>query len=91
MGVPIVVHKMFQTFDVRVVAERVINSLAEVRGERELRVARTTKRPKTARTIDEYLRTSWDTANSLHQELVRDVEPDKIEDRLRKVVQEKKG
>ncbi|KAI0278663.1 hypothetical protein BC826DRAFT_1083682 [Russula brevipes] len=83
----IVVCKMFQTFDVRVAAERVINSLAEVRGERE--GSKDDKAAKTARPR-RVPRTSWVSANSLHQELIRDVEPDKIEDRLRKIVREKK-
>ena len=85
----IVVRKILQTFnEVSTAADRVIKRLAEVRG--------TTKgsiddnAAKTAGTIDEYLKTSWHSAASLHQELIHDVDPDKIEDRVRGIMQEKK-
>ncbi|KAI0286507.1 hypothetical protein BC826DRAFT_972564 [Russula brevipes] len=57
----------------------VINRLADVHREREREGSKDDKVAKTVRTVDEYLRTSWVSANFLHPKLIRDVEnKDKI-------------
>jgi hypothetical protein len=85
----IVVRRILQTFDeVGAVADRVIKGLAEVRGSTV--GSDDDNAAKTAGTIDEYLKTSWHSAASLHQELIRDVDPDNVEDRVRNIMQEKK-
>lgn len=84
----IVVRKTLQTSQVRDAAKDVIDNLASVTGETE--GSDDEKAAKTAVTIDAYLKKSWDSANSLHKELILPVETDELEDRLRKIVQEKK-
>jgi hypothetical protein len=86
----IVVRRVLQTFDeVGNAADRVINSLAKVRGVTE--GSKDENAAKTARTLNEYLKTSWKSAASLHQELICDVDPDNVEDRVRNIMQEKKS
>ena len=86
----IVVRRVLQTFDeVGSAADRVIKSLAKVRGVTE--GSKDEKAAKTARTLNEYLKTSWNSAASLHQELICDVDPDNVEDRVRNIMQEKKS
>ena len=84
----IVVHKTLQAPEVSSAAEDVIKCLAGVRGERYGR--NSDKAVKTAVTIDEYLKTCWNSADSLHHELIRDVDSDTAEERLRNTVQTKK-
>jgi hypothetical protein len=82
----IVMRRILQTFEeVGTAADRVIKSLAEVRGETE--GSYDDNAAKTARTIDESLKESWRSADSLHQEL-RDVDR---EDRIRTIMQDKKA
>lgn len=86
----IVVRRVLQTFDeVGSAADRVIKGLAKVRGVTE--GSQDENAAKTARTLNEYLKTSWNSAASLHQELIRDVDPDNVEDRVRNIMQEKKS
>jgi hypothetical protein len=85
----IVVQKMLQTRKVSDAAEKVIGHLAKVSGEREDLRSNDEMAAKTAGTIDEYLKASWNSADSLHKELVRHLETEKPEDRLRKIVREK--
>ncbi|KAF8498236.1 hypothetical protein F5888DRAFT_233480 [Russula emetica] len=86
----IVVRKVLQTFDeVGSAANRVINGLAKVRGVTES--SKDENAAKTARTLNEYLKTSWKSAASLHQELICDVDPDNVDDRVRHIMQEKKS
>jgi hypothetical protein len=86
----IVVRKVLQTFDeVGSAANRVINGLAKVRGVTES--SKDENAAKTARTLNEYLKTSWNSAASLHQELICDVDPDNVDDRVRHIMQEKKS
>jgi hypothetical protein len=81
----IVVRETLQALEVRDAAEDVIKCLAKVRGERcGSNVA--DNAVKTAVTIDEYLKTCWDSADSLHKELIGDVDSDTAEERLRYVV-----
>lgn len=83
----IVMSRILQTFDeVGTAADRVIKSLAEVRGATE--GSNDDNAAKTARTIDGYLKESWRLADSLHQEL-RDVDQDNVEDRVRTIMQDK--
>lgn len=85
----IVVRRVLQTFDeVGSAADRVIKSLAKVRGVTEGN--KDENAVKTARTLNEYMKKSWNSAASLHQELVCDVDPDNVEDRVRNIMQEKK-
>jgi hypothetical protein len=86
----IVVRRVLQTFDeVGSAADRVIKGLAKVRGVTE--GSKDENAAKTARTLNEYLKTSWNSAASLHQELICDVDPDNVEDRVRSIMQEKKS
>jgi hypothetical protein len=86
----IVVRRVLQTFDeVGSAADRVIKGLAKVRGVTE--GSKDENAAKTARTLNEYLKTSWNSAASLHQELICDVDPDNVEDRVRNIMQEKKS
>jgi len=86
----IVVRRVLQTFDeVGSAADCVIKGLAKVRGVTE--GSKDENAAKTARTLNEYLKTSWNSAASLHQELIRDVDPDNVEDRVRTIMQEKKS
>lgn len=86
----IVVRRVLQTFDeVGTAADRVINGLAKVRGVTE--GSKDENAAKTARTLNEYLKKSWKSAASLHQELICDVDPDNVEDRVRNIMQEKKS
>ena len=84
----IVVRETLQALEVRDAAEDVINCLAEVRGERY--GSNADKAAKTAVTIDEYLKTCWNSADSLHRELIRDADSDTAEDRLRNIVRKHK-
>jgi hypothetical protein len=85
----IVVRETLQAFEVRDAAKDVINCLAEVRGERYGSDGdeAADEAARTAVTIDEYLKTCWNSADSLHQELIRDVDSDTAEERLRTIVQ----
>ena len=83
----IVVRKTLQTSRVRDAAKDVIHNLANVAGETE--DSDDEKAAKTAVTIDACLKKSWDSANSLHDELILPVETDELEKRLRKIVQDK--
>jgi hypothetical protein len=86
----IVVRRVLQTFDeVGSAADRVIKGLAKVRGVTE--GSKDENAAKTARTLNEYLKTSWNSAASLHRELICDVDPDNVEDRVRNIMQEKKS
>ncbi|KAI0274159.1 hypothetical protein BGY98DRAFT_94197 [Russula aff. rugulosa BPL654] len=86
----IVVRRVLQTFDeVASAADRVIKGLAKVRGVTERSTDENAA--KTARTLNEYLKTSWKSAASLHQELICDVDPNNVEDRVRDIMQEKKS
>lgn len=77
----IVMSRILQTFgEVGTAADRVIKSLAEVRGPTDGNYY--DNAAKTARTIDGCLKESWRLADSLHQEL-RDVDQDNVEDRVR--------
>ena len=86
----IVTRRILQTFDeVGTAADLVIRRLAEVRGVTEGTSSIDDNAAKTVGTIDEYLRASWDSANSLHKELIRDADQ-RVEDRVRNIMQEKK-
>ena len=85
----IVVRKALETYQVRSAAKHVINRLAEVSGERE--GSNDEKAAKIVGTINKHLKTGWDSAASLHKELKRNLETEKPEDRLRKIVQEKEN
>ena len=86
----IVVRRVLQTFDeVGSAADRVIKGLAKVRGVTE--GSKDENAAKTARTLNEYVKTSWNSAASLHQELIGEVDPDNVEDRVRNIMQEKKS
>ncbi len=86
----IVVRRVLQTFDeVGTAADRVINALAKVRGVTE--GAKDENATKTAKTLSIYLRASWNSAASLHQELIRNVDPGNVEDRVRNIMEEKKS
>ena len=89
----IVVRRVLQTFDeVGTAADRVIKGLAKVRGVTEGSKDKIHENAaKTARTLNEYLKTSWDSAASLRQELIRDVDPDNVEDRVRDIMQKKES
>jgi hypothetical protein len=84
----IVVQNTLQALEVRSAAEDVIDCLARVRGERY--GSNADKAAKTAVTIDEYLKTCWNSADSLHHELIRDVDSDTAEERLRNIVRTNK-
>ena len=86
----IVVRRVLQTFDeVSSAADRVIKGLAKVRGVIEGRTDENAV--KTTRTLDDYLKKSWKSAASLHQELICDMDPDNVEDRVRNIMHEKKS
>ena len=89
----IVVRRVLQTFDeVGTAADRVIKGLAKVRGVTEGSKDKIHENAaKTARTLNDYLKTSWDSAASLRQELIRDVDPDNVEDRVRDIMQKKES
>jgi hypothetical protein len=80
----IAVRKMLQTSAVHDAAQRVISCLADVRGEKEGDPDDVAA--KTAETIDKYLKTGWDSALTLHQELTREVEPERTEDRFHEIM-----
>ena len=84
----IVVRRVLQTSQVRIAADRVIDGLANVRG---VKGSKDENAAKTSRTLNEYLTKSWNSAASLHQELIRDVDPVNVEDRVRNIMQEKKS
>ncbi len=85
----IVVRKVLQTSQVRTAADRVIDGLANVRG--VIEGSKDENAAKTSRTLNEYLTKSWNSAASLHQELIRDVDPVNVEDRVRKIMKEKES
>lgn len=80
----IAVRKMLQTPVVRDAAQRVISCLADVRGEKDS--SPDDVAAKTVVTIDQYLKTGWDSALTLHWELTREVEPDRTEERFQEIV-----
>ena len=85
----IVVHRVLHTFgEVGATADLVIKDLAKVRGVAE--GSEDENATKTTRILDEYLKRSWNSATSLRQELISDVDPDGVEDRVRNIMQEKK-
>jgi hypothetical protein len=83
----IVVRRMLNTSQVRDAAKQVINCLAEVSGERD--GSNDEKAAKTAGTINKHLKAGWDSADSLHEELIPRLEEVELEDRLREIVREK--
>ena len=89
----IVVRRVLQTFDeVGTAANCVIKGLAKMSevtegSEDEIHE----NAAKTTRILDEYLKRSWDSAASLRRELIRDVDTDGEEDRVRNIMQEKKS
>ena len=86
----IVVHRVLQTFDeVRTAADRVIESLATVRGVTE--GSKDENAAKTTRTLDRYLKTSWISSDILRQELIGDIDPVNVEDRVRGIMKEKES
>jgi len=84
----IAVRKMLQTSAVHDAAQRVISCLADVRGEKDSDPDDVAA--KTAGTIDQYVKTGWDAALTLHQELTREVEPDRTEERFHEVMSSNK-
>jgi Family of unknown function (DUF6535) len=84
----IAVRKMLQAPSVHDAAQRVISCLADVRGEKDS--GPDDVAAKTVVTIDQYLKTGWDSALTLHLELTREVEPDKTEERFQEIVRSNK-
>ncbi|KAH9967794.1 hypothetical protein BJV74DRAFT_799460 [Russula compacta] len=84
----IAVKKVLQTAAVSDAAQRVISCLAAVRGEKDGNADDVAA--KTVGTIDQYLKSGWDSALTLHFELTREVEPDKAEKRLHEIMQNNK-
>jgi Family of unknown function (DUF6535) len=85
----IAVRKMLQAPAVHNAAQRVISCLADVRGEKD--GGPDDVAAKTVVTIDQYLKTGWDSALTLHLELTREVEPDKTEERFQEIVRSNKA
>jgi hypothetical protein len=79
---------MLQAPSVHDAAQRVISCLADVRGEKDS--GPDDVAAKTVMTIDQYLKTGWDSALTLHLELTREVEPDKTEERFQEIVSSNK-
>ena len=85
----ITVHKLLQTSAVHDAAQRVISCLADVlseEGDDPEDVA-----AKTAATIDQYMKTGWDAALTLHRELTREVEPNRAEEQFNEIMFSNKG
>ena len=80
----ITVHKMLQTSAVHDAAQRVISCLADGLGEEDGDPEDVAA--MAAATIDQYMKTGWDAALTLHQELTREVEPDRAEERFREIM-----
>ena len=80
----ITVRKMLRTSAVHDAAQRVVSRLADVRGEKDGNPDDVAT--KTAGTIDQYLKTGWDSALTLHQELTCEVEPDRTEERFKEIM-----
>ncbi|KAI9507957.1 hypothetical protein F5148DRAFT_1200860 [Russula earlei] len=80
----IAVRKMLQTPAVHDAAQRIIARLADVRGEPES--DKDLEAAKTAEIIDRRLGDVWYSASTLHDELSREVEPDKMEERLHEIM-----
>ena len=89
----IVVRRVLQTFDeVGTAADYVIKGLAKVRGVAEGSKDKIHENAaKTARTLNEYLKTSWDSSASLRQELTGDIDRGNVEDRVRHIMKEKES
>ena len=86
----IVVRTVLQTFDyVGTAANRVIEGLAHVRGVTE--GSEDENAAKTTRILDKYLKTSWISSSSLRQELIGDVDPVNVKDRVRHIMEEKES
>lgn len=85
----IAVRKMLQTSAVHDAAQRVISCLADVRGEEDGDPDDVAV--KTAGTIDECMKTGWDAALTLHRKLTREVEPDKMKERLDEIISDNKA
>ena len=85
----ITVRRMLQTPAVHDAAQRVISCLADVRAEKESNPDDVAG--KTVVTIDQYLKTGWDSALTLHNELTREVEPDKTEERFQEIIRSNKA
>ncbi len=82
----ITVRKLLNTPAVHDAAQRVITCLAGVRGVRGDHAD--DEAIKTAGTIDQYLKTSWESARTLHHELIREVETDKMEERCHEIMRD---
>ncbi|KAH9057605.1 hypothetical protein EDB87DRAFT_1017020 [Lactarius vividus] len=80
----IAVRKMLHTPMVHDAAQRVITCLVNVRGEGVDHAD--DEATKTAGTIDQYLKACWESACTLHRELVKEVETDKIEERCHEIM-----
>ncbi|KAI0263245.1 hypothetical protein BC834DRAFT_1042990 [Gloeopeniophorella convolvens] len=78
------VHKMLQTSSVPDAAQRVITSLALVRGERGANTDDAAV--KTAGIIDQCFKSGWESADILDRELNREVEADKVEELFEEIV-----
>ncbi|KAI0265689.1 hypothetical protein BC834DRAFT_843543 [Gloeopeniophorella convolvens] len=85
----IAVRKMLNTSQVQDAARRVISCLADVRGEKD--DDRDDIAAKTASIIDRHLKQGWESADVLHEELNREVEPDKIEERFHECMRDHMG
>jgi len=83
------VRKMLRTPVVRDAAQRVITCLADVRGEKESDPDDVAV--KTVGTIDQYLKSGWDLARILDNELTSEVEPDKAEERFHTITSNNKA
>ncbi|KAH9177360.1 hypothetical protein EDB89DRAFT_2064966 [Lactarius sanguifluus] len=80
----IAVRKMLHTPVVHDAAQRVIICLVNVRGEG----VADDEAMKTAATIDQYLKACWESACTLHRELAREVETDKMEERCHEIMRD---
>ena len=85
----ITVRRMLQTPAVHDAAQRVVSCLADVRAEKESNPDDVAG--KTVVTIDQYLKTGWDSAFTLHNELTREVEPDRTEERFQEIMRTNKA
>ena len=80
----ITVRRMLQTPPVHDAAQRVISCLADVRAEKDS--SPDDVAAKTVVTIDQYLKTGWDSALTLHNALTLEVEPDRTEERFQEIM-----
>ncbi|KAI9507935.1 hypothetical protein F5148DRAFT_1200689 [Russula earlei] len=85
----IAVRKMLQTSAVHDAAQHVISRLAAVQGETES--DKDVLAAQTVGTIDQYMKSAWDSALNLHDELTPEVELDKMEERLHEIMRSNKG